>query len=537
MQLFDLPDDVLRMVLRKSRTGATSRGSLIKRNLPLLAVCRRWRALALPVVFGNMSVKYVEDWRHVCPSLDNAQTRHGRVETDMAPIAPAGYAQMVRRLEISVCSFADSIVGLEAVLDAMAETADTWRGVRQLCVSVRQGVHRPCAAGTGPADYRDAVRRVCSRLAAMLPGVRRLVCEGEHRDAIVEMLYGRIAGCYAGRLQRLHSSSPATAPRDALFTRLVDLRIGRYSGADPRQLLRVCPDALERLSLPDLESSHAWASFCADGGAQVIRFPNLRTLDVSYRFECVAGGGREQRQGAPAWQLHFPKLRTMSVDCPWGTCPLLRDAVLPSHMDAVTLKLTSSALCSIGSTAMPAARCLKLVVQRGSYGGPAAMVAANRLLESAQGSGEVELSTLESLDCVLPDVITCASLTRLWVAAPTGVDAMLGLVRGLPNLAYLGLQHLEAEDVQSDIPVPAPDDQRPVEPLSTSIRSMYVNTYGDRATQGAIVQAIRHVLLGLPALRALSARNLPSKPIAEFVCAYSARFPRLASVRLDICER
>ncbi|KAJ2779570.1 hypothetical protein H4R18_003926 [Coemansia javaensis] len=59
MRFSDLPDDVLYDVLRWAFNYDIDMLHEFKRNLPLLAVCQRWRHAALPMVYSTTAVRFM----------------------------------------------------------------------------------------------------------------------------------------------------------------------------------------------------------------------------------------------------------------------------------------------------------------------------------------------------------------------------------------------------------------------------------------------------------------------------------------------
>ncbi|KAJ2802530.1 hypothetical protein H4R21_002385, partial [Coemansia helicoidea] len=58
MLLCNLPEDILAIVLRWCALDSYDATDSLKRNLPLLAVCRQWRHLAMPLVYSRAFVQY-----------------------------------------------------------------------------------------------------------------------------------------------------------------------------------------------------------------------------------------------------------------------------------------------------------------------------------------------------------------------------------------------------------------------------------------------------------------------------------------------
>ncbi|KAJ2776666.1 hypothetical protein H4R18_005554 [Coemansia javaensis] len=443
MQLHDLPDDVLRPVL--------------KANLPLLAVCRRWRRLALTTVYSGVAICYdsrasrdsgPDDGHHPDNMADEPDDP--AITTNLDLVVSAGCVQAVKRAQIVVDHKTNPLPGLGAAIRLMrAAAAGEWRGVRRLDIST-MSAERTLALGVNAADYESEIKQTSAALAAILPGVCNVTFKDYFASPVVRELDGQLAVLYSDQLEGLLSYHTITVPPDHTFRQLKSVSIGHDSSIS-YQHPRVDPAKLVSLSLTLWPSDHSWAPFSADGDSGVIEFPNLRRLGVAYWITTRTADGVEARHpdGHP-WRLHFPKL----------------DRLLASR-----------------STTM--------------------LVAANRILESARESKEKALVVYDESMPVLPETITCTSLTALDIWAEASVDTMLGLIRKLLSLAKLHIWSLTLRNIQEDISVPGPDEDCLVEPFNTNIKEMLIQ----------LVPVVK-------------------EPIAEFVDAYSKRYPHLAGVKL-----
>ncbi|KAJ2785520.1 hypothetical protein H4R18_000465 [Coemansia javaensis] len=508
------------------------------------------------VLLSSVFVSYDERKPGGYTYSDEGRSSNARVTTDMGIVALAGLVQAVKRLNIHLHCFSETLVGLGTVLEVLEVEASVLEGVQLLRIFVHRPTMTPDVVAPETVSYRHSEDRVSSGLADMLPGVQRLAYSGGRSGAAVERVYGKLASRYTGQLQMLHATSPIAVPHGAVFTQLEDVSIDYYTGVDANQtpvvcrytgllismpdaelddrLMRMLPDTLVRLRLTNLPIDHSLESFGMEGGPREVRFESLLSLVVTY--EARTGNNRRMtpRQDASTWRLHFPRLKAMSVDCAWGACPILNDVMLPSHMDTVVLGVTVGGLRSIESIVMPAARRLAVTVHESDYTARNAAIAASRLVRSAAGSREVELSVDDPAVPVLPDGFQPHSLTRLAISAPTSVDVMLRLVQRMAGLVRLEIRRLEPGATQLDISVPELGDPCTVGPLNATLRDVCIELSDGEAPE-AVIQALKHMVLGLPALESLSSMSVHRKPIADFVSAYAEKYPHLTGIRLALC--
>ncbi|KAJ2777100.1 hypothetical protein H4R18_005321 [Coemansia javaensis] len=167
-------------------------------------------------------------------------------------------------------------------------------------------------------------------------------------------------------------------------------------------------------------------------------------------------------------------------------------------------------------------------------GDPAALAAANRILERAQDARTLELTVDSPRLPVPPEAVAGTSLTRLVVMAPTSLDAMLGLIRSLPRLTSLGLWRLTLDEIQADISVPAPGEGCVVEPLDTQLKVVSINVNQDQPSWEMVVPVTKYLLLRIPTLAMLKAVHAPKKQIMDFVQQYSEWYPHLKHIDFSL---
>ncbi|KAJ2793621.1 hypothetical protein H4R21_005821, partial [Coemansia helicoidea] len=96
------------------------------------------------------------------------------------------------------------------------------------------------------------------------------------------------------------------------------------------------------MSIVNGPSNHSWAPFSTDSDSQAIEFTNLRRLWAAYLTTYLENGVAVRHRDGHPWKLHFPSLKSLEVECTRPICPLLEYAVLPPHMDSISIQLCSA---------------------------------------------------------------------------------------------------------------------------------------------------------------------------------------------------
>ncbi|KAJ2777292.1 hypothetical protein H4R18_005220 [Coemansia javaensis] len=361
----DLPDDLIYLLVKGCFVDRKGAADTVKANLYLLAVCQRWRRVALPIVYSTVAIQYGSDPEDAKEDNKVATQRgsdpgDAKVATNLGLVASAGCAQAVGRIEIRVFHAVDPFPGLAEVIRLMRTAAEEWSGARTLAISMNPDTRVFDKFKVNVGEYEDEIGRTSAGLAATMPGVRHVVFDEYETNFIARKLYGQLAAFYSGQLRSMLSQHPITVHPDCTFKQLEHAKIW-HQGRDGYQHPRVDPRNLVSLRLPDWPSAHSWAPFSADCGTDTIEFPSLKRLEATY-FNIGMENETEEDQSCNK-RLHFPALQVLSVNCSENDCPLLRYAVLPPRMDAVDIKLDDRAVIS----------------------------AIDRILETAQGSSEVVL--------------------------------------------------------------------------------------------------------------------------------------------------
>ncbi|KAJ2807316.1 hypothetical protein H4R21_000530 [Coemansia helicoidea] len=535
MPLCNLPEDILAILLSRCVGNRTSTACELKRILPLLAVCRLWRRLAAPPVYSHAFVQYGDHPTRVAslPIRIGAaeEPTDVVVKTNLDLITMAGYASAVKRVQIDVHCLANPFPGWREVIQRMRAVATEWRAV-QLTATMHPDFYS--FNGSSNADttyYMDDIAEVADALAALMPDVCRLECAGVNRCSIARSLYGRLASHYAGQLRRLDSQHLIAVLQGCLFTKLRRFHIDYGRGID-YQLPHMASGELVDMSLVNGPANHSWASFSTNSGSRTIEFAKLKRLYVEYGSTYRGDGAAVRHCDGHPWGLYFTGLERLFIRSSQDVCPLLAYAVLPAHMEVVSIHMKSTSYKDHADLVLPATKRLIIGISMDSCGDPSGLPAINRILENARGSESLELNIEDDMLAMVPESITCTALTHLQVWPTTSVDAMFATIRRLPYLAKLALYDLSMSEIQADISIPGADVDAAVEPLSPSLRSLTINYDKGRQSSDTAVAVKKHLLLRIPTLTELSSAQTPKSPLVRFVEEYAPRHPHLSGVEL-----
>ncbi|KAJ2806534.1 hypothetical protein H4R21_000828 [Coemansia helicoidea] len=530
MLLCNLPEDILAIVLRKYIGFSYSPFVGFKCNLPLLAVCRQWRRLAIPSVYGRHAlVTYGTrpDYGNGLFNLDLNAEEPANVDvvTNLDLIAMVGCARAVRRVYIDVFCLVNPFPGWHEVIQRMRAVAKEWR-VEELTITIGPDSRHYDDDSVDMAEYTDDIVEVADALVALMPDVRRLNRHEANRSQISNSLYGRLASHYADQMEWFDTRYPIAVPPGFQFTSLKKAVMG-YNDVADYQLPQMAIGELVDLSLYSGPVNHSWASFSGNSDSQVIEFPKLNRLSVEYSTVHFGDGIAARHSDGHRWRLRFPNLKTLIIHNTQRICPLLEYAVLPPRMESISIRMRSDSFQDIANVMLPATRYLSLHITPESLGDPSGLPAINRILENARGSAVRWLIIEDKWLPVVPEDITCTSLTLLAISALTGVDTMLALIKKLPNLARLALLNLDLSDIQADISIPEADEDAVVAPLRTSLTSLVMNCDTGRHSPDMAVAVVKYMLVAIPTLVEINTRRTPKNPVVQFVEAYAPRYPHL----------
>ncbi|KAJ2716561.1 hypothetical protein H4R19_000569 [Coemansia spiralis] len=155
----------------------------------------------------------------------------------------------------------------------------------------------------------------------------------------------------------------------------------------------------------------------------------------------------------------------------------------------------------------------------------------NHALSRAHLSDNVQLSIKDINLPVLPEHITCTALTKLSLATPTSMDAVVGFVGKLPRLTSLAIYCCTLVADELDLALP-PFGDAAVPPLATKLCHLTFGIDWDNYSPEPAVQAAMFMLLRMRSLVHFIASQVPEQQVLELVRQYNPQYPHLQRIEL-----
>ncbi|KAJ2716316.1 hypothetical protein H4R19_000716 [Coemansia spiralis] len=476
MQLRDLPAEILTAVLRKT-LRYPDYDRRLERNLPLMAVCRWLRYIALPIVYEEAYVDAFDDdstWRAETradwPTGKSGLSKPSDQEvygswvaiSNVEHIASMGYTGLVQHMRIELEAGYWHVVGMRLAVRHLCNVASKLQTVKRLEICMNGPTFGPNVPfddsysedWDNPEDADEYARHALA-LWAMMPNVHGLDF-ADYSIFPVPAFGWQLAQHYRQQLQTLR------------FT--------------------VSPD----------EKSYMDSAPAAQDGHSI--------------------------------KLSFPLLRSARIYCFIGQCPVLDSAVFPCSMGTLNIQISAPAWQSISHMELPVARRLKLGITSPDYSDPSLPLSFNRLLTNSHQCGKVMMcADVHNPSAYLPG-IAFTGLTGLVVDTPISADMVIDIIGKLPRLETLIASQSTNDPIQADIAIPGPGECHPVEPLGAKLQRL---SYGQQYAcpqSHANIKLYRYLLPKLPSLRWLDAGDEQKIMLAPFFKAYQEWYPHLAGV-------
>ncbi|KAJ2615793.1 hypothetical protein H4S08_001063 [Coemansia sp. RSA 1365] len=140
MQLTELPDDVLVDVIMKIAREYIFEMGNWNSSLVLLSVCRRWRQIAMPVVYGGL---YIHHSTHTTSQNETndasaiVEQSSGKLYTNIELVSSAAAAHLVKYVDIDFKAFDSPLNNLNKALDLLSTASQVWPHVSKVVLELK----------------------------------------------------------------------------------------------------------------------------------------------------------------------------------------------------------------------------------------------------------------------------------------------------------------------------------------------------------------------------------------------------------------
>ncbi|KAJ2715588.1 hypothetical protein H4R19_001121 [Coemansia spiralis] len=513
MHIDVLPDEILSLIIGRAERPARPTRGLWETARPVLSVCRRWRCVALPIVYRDLNF-----WCEEGADADSAPGASCVLTTNAGLVASMGVAHLVRSVCMTMFYSVNPAACIEQALSRMQSAAAgrTWAGVRKLDLFIHPVADDVLADSFTTADLARS-------FAALMPGIVDVCLDDHVSDGFTLSMYRSLVGAYAHQLRRLETSYIWGANAQSLG-RPTHLEI-RFDQIHCQVMPSVALDGLVSLRLEGVSSYRVW-SLLAGSTAQKVVFSSLENLHVLYAPDHFALS--DSTASLPALRLEFPRLCNLAIHNAHEYCPVIAAATLPPAMAEVSIGCTAAAFCKFAARVPPQCRAMRLSVDcEDDTDFPRLFSLLCRTLARAQWVLGVRVFAVT--DRLVPEceLLEWPPFTKITIVQSATRANITTIVRRLPHLVELVVCGLECGPADTHTALPPR--------RALKILALHFNPSGF-TTDGALAFLL-HCAQCMPSLELVRVLQLHSARVAQLVRDHAQAHPHLASVQFDCLDR
>ncbi|KAJ2399639.1 hypothetical protein GGI23_002530 [Coemansia sp. RSA 2559] len=563
----DLLPEIVRLILRSAITTDSANdtgGSTLrewKRYLALLGVCRKWRAMGVPLVYSQVIVESssLEDSDAVVTNAVLFGGMHGQ-PTDVA-----------RALTIVMAAHARVNVFLGNVCDCLAQrTGDLkgqqWRRVHTVTLDLCAGgpyLFASTLAGNEAETHgasEETQKTLADRLTRALPGVKTLHCAPSQNIDDCAEFTACVADHYARQIERLktHVHAPFAAPAAMPCLRTLDLFF--FLPSVQLTVPQINVRQLQRMSLVNVSAAFAWDALFpqrTDEGANSAVFASLRRMHLFFHthVDVFESNARATKLLGAQYcrRLSFPRLRFLCTDNSASAATLLSSAQFPDRVAEFRVFCPEGAIISIKNADFSGdarRRIAAYMATPHEARGPWDFVRLTNCLFSPSPDTELDKQEKEVLALTIgahmflpkPSVITWAALTRLSIGAPICPFALTQYIGALPALIELRVHSMQLGSVvirSPDTHNSADNDSLclwPPSPAACSINESPIRFLAlafDAANNGdTAASVVEYLVAQLHCIHTLCIPNDVAPRVQAFAASQATAYPHLANLSI-----
>ncbi|PIA16925.1 hypothetical protein COEREDRAFT_86678 [Coemansia reversa NRRL 1564] len=535
MHIHKLPDDVLHGILQHSCYFQYPDFYKWKRLLLLLSICKRWRHLAIPLVYNRVYLSYYDQSEDTSIVDDEpVETIKGaKTKTNLDLFVINNCASLARYADIRILFTSNAFKGLNQTIERMKSVLKTWSGIKTLSLTLVNDVYFVEHQVTAELYDAAQINQLTKELYNLIPGILNLRLKGSRLDRTNKHLYGKLAGYYNNQLKQLSSRHAIGLSDNIYFAQISKLDI-LLNSENGYKLSQMCTTSLVHLNIRGVPVNYRWASFKTNNDVEQIVFPHLKTFNISY----LSSTPSVDRTGTELYnngrlKIHFPVLTKLHLWSPLGHCELLASAIFPEKMDTFDVLGSSKTMQVLSNMRIPQVKKLYLnVASTTSNIRHATLQLINKILENSPGSKKNKLIIHEDSIQIDPAVIEWSQLTLLHIGAQINMDIALKVIAKLPNVDELTFYNFVAENIPEEAFALKNTSgcHNKLEALNSSITKLMLGHNELGHSKDAVITVIKYLSVRLESLSLFGAQVAFDTDMSEFVNDYSHIYPNLTNV-------
>ncbi|KAJ2720005.1 hypothetical protein GGI07_004875 [Coemansia sp. Benny D115] len=526
-----------------------------KDSLPLMAVCREWRALAKPMVYGTTIVENLTEDNYDALEYDNGNdnTINGNNNdaaiatrppfvSNIPLIAAANGTHLVKNLLIYLNEHTLTLDTLKELTTVFNFTQCDWTNVRSMDLEMRLN-YEGRNADENKNEYlynkspklEHGMSLFAQALTRSMPEVTRIKARAHTYDGVAKILFNRLCKAYTHQLTHLSCYPEIKLPTVSELKGMQYLNIATNSSVK-KPLPQICPSSLRKMELKQLSANFSWKFFENKYQPNAISFNNMKSLTMSYMpllDDIEAETARmmfEKHYENKKHNVSFPKLEELTISGGVVDQDMITSAVLPSHLKSLTVweSLENLRLClhlntqSIGK--------LRAIINLDYYDSESEFYrVTNQLFGAASSCNEVTVELRNVPFELSPKHMEWSKVTELIVGNDIEYATLTELLCSVPNLVELNVANLSSNFIPEDMltadGVVRVDDS--AMPLNTSIRKAWFMNIAEDSSEDMTPLCVQSLVLRLPSLSSVKTFYLEDEALEEFTELHQHVYPHL----------
>ncbi|KAJ1795801.1 hypothetical protein LPJ59_004139 [Coemansia sp. RSA 2399] len=304
-----------------------------KNRLVLLAVCRKWRTLALPIVHRNSfitcsSVKTAIGY--AVPDAGEETQDCVAVKSNLDIIAKNSEDPCFPRHLVVHLACPDTPANtLIALIEHMRSNALLLERVHHVEMAFFLEPYGRLIWRAVPVGVAKA-RLLGKELVDLLPNVTQFTWLPPHNNEIPQAFANEALKRYSQQLTKLVLVDKALADVPCLSKQLKELMIA-FIPKRQKHIPRICPESLETLHLDEIDGRFPWSSFTETPDSRILDFANLQRATLGCAITDTEDENGDDAWDAPAESFQYkvtaPNIKYMRIQL----CPYLLSFVSSIH--------------------------------------------------------------------------------------------------------------------------------------------------------------------------------------------------------------
>ncbi|PIA15687.1 hypothetical protein COEREDRAFT_87647 [Coemansia reversa NRRL 1564] len=535
MQLTELPDDVLVDVIMKvAREYIFVMGNW-NSSLVLLSVCRRWRQIAMPVVYGGL---YIHHSTHASSqnAADDASATEGssndKLYTNIELVSSAAATHLVKYIDIDFKALDSPLNNLNKALDLLSTVSQLWPRVSKVVLELKGRPDSTSRDGAeDPFGYIESISKTVDSFTSLMPAVRSLVITGHSPDFVTGMLYGKLAKAYSVQLNSFESTHMLRSLDDQPFNQLTVLSID-FNNSNSCQMPSVHSERLQSLTLLGISSHDIWLSFRRNVAAREITFSNLKQLTVSYVVGLLNELQEPQIAGV---KLQFPALRRLVNRNIYQYCPLMANGEFPPQLDFLETKCSTQVCKMLGRVKFQHIQQINISVLCVDQSPQSVFSALSSTLSKATITHRASPVVISGISAHVPLGTKWPDLTNIQMLATVSTRVALDILLRAPTLRRIVFYDITMDDAPQVVSIPGIEEleRNPLLPFDTGIKEIVLMFNKSIYPIKLAVAVVKYMCLRIPSLGRFISWDITSGHLSEFVDEYKELYPHLSNILFD----